>query len=117
MLAWTLTAVRLEDARRAPRVGTAALTTEAEKVRADMVLCVCGNESQTRPAPFSRALELLRIALRRAIGQKSFGKIWRFRQAQCPYETRSSPFDEARFLDNPNFSLADGRDGTTPRHD
>ena len=40
MLAWTLTAARLEDARRAPRVGTAALTTEAEKVRADMVLCV-----------------------------------------------------------------------------
>ena len=53
MLAWTLTVVHLEDARRAPRVGTAALTTEAEKVRADMVLCVCGNESQTRPAPFS----------------------------------------------------------------
>ena len=60
MLAWTLTAPRLEDAWRAPRVGTAALTTEAEKVRADMVLCVCGNESKTRPAPFFRALELAR---------------------------------------------------------
>ena len=60
MFAWTLTAPRLEDTRRTPRLGTAALTTEAEKVRADMVLCVCGNESQARPAPFFRALELAR---------------------------------------------------------
>ena len=40
MFAWTLTAPRLEDTWRTPRLGKAALTTEAEKVRADMVLCV-----------------------------------------------------------------------------
>ena len=72
MLAWTLTAARLEDARRAPRVGTAALTTEAEKVRADMMLCVCGNESKTRPAPFFRALELLRNRSAKSDWSKSF---------------------------------------------
>ena len=38
-----------------------------------MVLCVCGNESKTRPAPFFRALELLRNRSAKSDWSKSFG--------------------------------------------
>ena len=92
-----MTAARLEDARRAPRVGTAALTTEAEKVRADMVLCVCGNESKARPAPFFRALELAwnRSSEERLVEELS-GKSLLVSQEQCPYERKIISADEAR---------------------
>jgi len=44
MFALTFTAPRLADTRRALVVGTTALTTEAEKVRADMLCVVCVRE-------------------------------------------------------------------------
>ena len=56
MFAWTLTAARLAVVLHALEVGTTALTTEAEKVRADMVCLWCVREWvwwRSKLSPFS----------------------------------------------------------------